>query len=243
MRLGVAIITIVGLGCQSDSEVNSNRNLPAESRQIIVVTTPDWDAREGSLSMLTRGADGEWIVAQHTASVTVGRAGLAWGDSTKADHKIEGDGKAPAGIFPISSAFGYAPTADTKLEYVQATEHLFCVDDINSEHYNRIVSDEQVEKDWSSAETMILKDDRYKWGLVVDYNRPQAVPGRGSCIFLHVWKEPGYPTAGCTAMSEADMLRLLNWIEPGDNPLLVQYPIVEYNDLRSSLALPKLSHD
>ena len=43
-----------------------------------------------------------------------------------------------------------------------------------------------------------------------------------SAIFLHVWKEPGAPTCGCTAMAREDLLELLRWLDlaPGLYSLL-----------------------
>jgi L,D-peptidoglycan transpeptidase YkuD (ErfK/YbiS/YcfS/YnhG family) len=35
------------------------------------------------------------------------------------------------------------------------------------------------------------------------------VPGRGSAIFLHVWRRPRHPTAGCIAFARADLAFIL----------------------------------
>jgi L,D-peptidoglycan transpeptidase YkuD (ErfK/YbiS/YcfS/YnhG family) len=51
-------------------------------------------------------------------------------------------------------------------------------------------------------------DPMYDLVLLTDWNWPQAVPGRGSAIFLHAWRRPGHPTAGCVAFDAAD----LRWI-------------------------------
>ena len=37
-----------------------------------------------------------------------------------------------------------------------------------------------------------------------------AVPGRGSAIFIHRWRKPGHPTAGCIGLRPQD----LRWIAP-----------------------------
>src|SRR5262249_32698068 len=50
------------------------------------------------------------------------------------------DGRSPAGIFSLGSAFGYAPrgqAGEVKLPYVQAVATLECVDDPRSAHYNK----------------------------------------------------------------------------------------------------------
>jgi L,D-peptidoglycan transpeptidase YkuD (ErfK/YbiS/YcfS/YnhG family) len=62
----------------------------------------------------------------------------------------------------------------------------------------------------------------YKWGLVVGHNMSPAVPGAGSAIFLHVWKDSATPTVGCTAMSEAHFLQILAWLKEEEQPLLLQ---------------------
>ena len=85
---------------------------------------------------------------------------------------------------------------------------------------------------------MRRSDDLYKWGIVVEHNRT-AMPGAGSCIFLHVWKGPASPTAGCTAMPENELVKLLRWLDPAAHPILVQMPRAKYSAVQSKLALPK----
>jgi D-alanyl-D-alanine dipeptidase len=48
-----------------------------------------------------------------------------------------------------------------------------------------------------------------------------AIPGAGSCIFIHIKK---VPTAGCTVMSEAEMKEIIRWLDEKKYPLLVQGP-------------------
>lgn len=208
-----------------------NVSLPNDSRQLLVVTATDWSSTSGQLRLMEK-QHGQWKLNSDVVEVSIGRNGLA-------DDKREGDGKSPAGIFRLSSSFGYADVDSAswiRLPYVQATASMVCVDDSASHSYNQIVDGDSIpEKDWSSAEQMLI-DHQYKWGIVVDYNQPPA-PGRGSCIFLHIWKEPGHPTAGCTAMSEQNLVSILRWLDPAKHPVLVQYPIAEYN---TSLDLPQL---
>ena len=70
-------------------------------------------------------------------------------------------------------------------------------------------------------------------------NRP-AVPGRGSCVFLHIGGEGGRGTAGCTAMSEPMLRALMQWLDPAQAPVLVQLPLDAYAALRTAWALPAL---
>ena len=82
-------------------------------------------------------------------------------------------------------------------------------------------------------------DELYHYGVVVGYNQP-PVAGAGSCIFLHVWKSAQAGTDGCTAMDPAEMVSLLSWFDPRKNPLLVQMPQAQYQQMRKRWALPAL---
>jgi L,D-peptidoglycan transpeptidase YkuD (ErfK/YbiS/YcfS/YnhG family) len=46
------------------------------------------------------------------------------------------------------------------------------------------------------------------------------VKGKGSAIFLHVWKDRG-STVGCVAMPEEIVLKILAWLDPAKKPLIV----------------------
>lgn len=75
---------------------------------------------------------------------------------------------------------------------------------------------------WASVERMKRRDHLYELGLIVKHNTEPAVAGKGSAIFLHLWRSPGAPTLGCTAMDKQELIRLLTWLDPAKHPLLVQ---------------------
>jgi D-alanyl-D-alanine dipeptidase len=140
-------------------------------------------------------------------------------------EKREGDGCSPAGIFRIGPAFGYAPAAPAiRLPYQPLTPSTIAIDDPASTHYNRIVDAQRAACDWKSREMMLRQDGLYLQGAVIGHN-PHNVPGAGSCIFLHLWRSPGHPTAGCTAMAGEDLRNLLEWLDPAAEPRLVQSPL------------------
>ena len=90
------------------------------------------------------------------------------------------------------------------------------------------------------GQDMRRADDLYRWGILVDHNANPPVPGGGSCIFMHMWRGPGQPTVGCTAMPQADLELLLGWLDPERKPLLVQLPAVQYQKLRHRWNLPRM---
>ena len=218
------------------------------ARQLIVVTTRDWDAVGGVLRRFERRSTrASWTQVGAEVPIVVGRTGLAWGtglvasDAYAGPHKREGDGKAPAGLFRLGTAFGFAPArgaAWLDLPYLPLTPSIECVDDTASRRYNLIVDRAALKDvDWNSSERM-REVEGYRWGLVVEHNAAPPVAGRGSCIFLHIWAAPDKGTAGCTAMEQPNLEALLRWLDPARGPLLVQLPDAEYARLRGSWRLP-----
>lgn len=225
----------------------------ARATQLLVVTTTGWDSTTGELRRFVRDDVGSaWRREGSAVPVVVGRSGLAWGvgfDSLAADgattagpRKREGDGRSPAGAFALDRAFGFASpdsTGSFDYPYLPLAPGTECVDDPRSEHYNRVLDRGSVpDVDWTSAERM-REISLYRLGVIVDYN-PAPVPGRGSCIFLHVWEGPRSTTVGCTAMDGDALAELVAWLDPRSRPVLVQLPATVYSTLREEWRLPAL---
>ncbi len=218
----------------------------ARSRQALLVVADGWDTWKGELRRFERAPGGPWKLVGAPMAVVLGKNGLAWGRGLvpgggAGPEKREGDGRAPAGVFALGTAFGYAPEGRRKLRipYARMTQAQECVDDPDSPFYNAIVSvSPRRPKAWNSSEVMRRKDDRYSLGVVVAHNTAPAVPGAGSCIFLHVWNTPSTYTSGCTAMSAADMERVAAWLDAAKHPVLVQLPRAEHPGFAPRHGLP-----
>ena len=78
---------------------------------------------------------------------------------------------------------------------------------------------------WNSAEDLYKIGASYKYFISVEYNTVNPTPGKGSAIFMHIWKGPDSSTAGCTAMSEENLVKIICWLEPSKKPMLLQYPM------------------
>jgi len=76
-------------------------------------------------------------------------------------------------------------------------------------------------RDWTHSEKVDADDPMFRWCVEVKHNWGQR-PGYGSCIYLHIWKRPGLPTSGCTAMNSETMERIVHWLDVAKHPLLVQ---------------------
>jgi len=222
----------------------------AGSRQLVLVVAEGFNDNQARLRRFERSGEGTWRAVGDDVAVTLGRNGLAWGrglsgaPSGDGPVKVEGDGRSPAGVFAFGTAFAYHPEntwQPTKMPMHKVTEQTVCVESIDSAWYNRIVDQNTVTAvDWTSPDRMLRPDGLYRFGLMVDHNAPDTKPGAGSCIFFHLWRRPGAPTAGCTAMNEPAILAVLAWMDASKKPVLVQLPRAELNRLAPAWGAPEL---
>ncbi len=129
---------------------------------------------------------------------TIGRGGIR-------SDKREGDGATPVGLHRIVGLL-YRPDRMAKPTdwAVPIRPGDLWSDDVRHEDYNLMVRAPY----GYSHEALRRADPLYDLILVTDWNWPYAEKGRGSCIFIHQWRRPGFPTEGCVAFRR-DHLR---WI-------------------------------
>lgn len=139
--------------------------------------------------------------------VSHGRGGIS-------AHKREGDGATPAGTHRIIgtlyrpdriAASGMPPWAapiGLQDRWCDAPDH---------PAYNHMVREPFGRTD----ERLRRADSLYDIILLTDWNWPNAIPYRGSAIFLHGWRRPGYPTAGCLAFRRDHLIWIALHAAPG----------------------------
>ena len=133
-----------------------------------------------------------------TLPCTRGRRGLT-------DDKREGDGCTPRGAHRIVEVL-YRPDRMQRPAPGARPIHPgdLWSDDPRDPRYNGPVRVPHR----LSHEVLRRADPLYDLVMVVDWNLRPAIPGRGSAIFVHRWRRPGAPTAGCIALHPRD----LRWI-------------------------------
>lgn len=130
----------------------------------------------------------------------LGRGGIA-------EVKREGDGVTPAGTFRVIGLLyrpdrvGRARLPDWALPIGPFD---LWSDDPKDPDYNHHLPGRGRHR--FSAERLARADGLYDALMVLDHNWPGAVPGRGSAIFVHCWRGPRVPTAGCVAFAKPDFL-------------------------------------
>ncbi|MCB4457644.1 L,D-transpeptidase family protein [Leisingera sp. McT4-56] len=136
---------------------------------------------------------------------TIGKGGLSAG-------KREGDGATPVGIHRIAGML-YRP--DRLRRPAPWAEPIgprdLWSDDAGHGSYNHRVRAPYA----FSHERLRRADPLYDLVLITDWNWPDAIPGKGSAIFLHQWRRPGFSTEGCIAFSRTDLHWLAARIQPG----------------------------
>ena len=183
-----------------------------DARQAVLVES---SSKHRCLARVTfwQYADGHWHRQFLSMAAVIGRNGLA-----PAGEKKEGDGRTPSGMFDIGTAFGYAPALLTGLAYRQAQADDFWVDDVASANYNQWV---KAPTRANSFEKLKRDDHLYKMAAVIEYNTRPVVPGAGSAIFMHIWRHYDRPTAGCVALSERNVRRILKHLDKNKNPVII----------------------
>lgn len=190
-----------------DAEMIGQLEVARYTNQMIVVSVSNEGARlcfyEKVIEDDNDKGNGNWELVLETEAL-IGRNGLG---KTK-----EGDGKTPVGVFRFTNAFGILENPGTKMKYIQVDENHYWVDDGNSKYYNQLISIDEVKKDWESAEHIMEYEESYHYVLATSYN-VECVPGAGSAVFLHCTSEAAEATAGCVAIPEVYMKKIMEMVD------------------------------
>jgi len=207
-----AILLLSLTGCEPN--VESCSPVLKDATRLVLVTTRSMDDTRATLRTFERSTGDEaWVASSEPEPAVVGARGLAWGHpfvsraKSGEPEKREGDKRTPAGIYVFGATFGFDDAKrDGHLRLV-AGEH-YCVNDVRSPHYGRIVPKSVAGMGTSGEEMAAI--DVYKRGIVIDYPPERQAKG-GSCIFVHIWEGEGIGTLGCVALPEARVAHLQDW--------------------------------
>lgn len=137
---------------------------------------------------------------------TRGRGGLCAGAA-----KAEGDGATPRGVHAIVGALYRADRMARPVRWALPIGPFdLWSDDGEDPDYNQLVRAPHP----FSHERLRRGDPMYDLVLVTDWNWPRATPGRGSAIFIHAWRKPGHPTAGCIGLAPGDLRAITRALGP-----------------------------
>lgn len=246
------------IGCSQSPELQRSPAepvIPAATTQLLVVVSDHWDASSGRLYQFTRSTGKPWQAVGQSSEAVLGRNGSAWGlglhPLQSGQQKQEGDGRAPAGLFRLSAAFGALPALATQMPYQQMSRFDYCIDVPTSPLYNQTLDVRQYRPEWTAGSSEQMRRDLmpkpdavYLQGLFVEHNFSAGEArqtGAGSCIFIHQKASGGRKTAGCTALEPHALQALLQWLNPQASPLYLLLPVTEYRRLQQDWQLPALA--
>lgn len=141
---------------------------------------------------------------------TIGRGGV-----TRA--KREGDGATPAGVHGIVGCLYRPDRMAQPVDWALPIGPLdLWSDDPRATDYNKMVRAPY----GFSHERLRRADPMYDLVLILDWNWPVSHPGMGSAIFIHRWRRPGAPTAGCIALAPEDLLWVVRRLRHADRVIV-----------------------
>jgi L,D-peptidoglycan transpeptidase YkuD (ErfK/YbiS/YcfS/YnhG family) len=160
--------------------------------------------------LIADGKAGQLHAGNRAIPCSIGRGGLI-----AAADKQEGDGATPTGIWPIRGVLfrpdRSAAPQDLSLPWRWLRPDDGWSDGASDPSYNRPVRHPH----GFSAERLWRDDGLYDAIVVLGHNDLPPVPGAGSAIFLHCWRD-GATTEGCVAVAKEELLALLPHLVPGD---------------------------
>jgi L,D-peptidoglycan transpeptidase YkuD (ErfK/YbiS/YcfS/YnhG family) len=181
------------------------------ARQVISVVADGYGQTTATFTAYERDGNG-WRQVFGPWTANVGGGGFA-----PPDAKHEGDGRTPSGSYPFDFFFGVLGNPGVKFAYRDVTgPQIVWDDDPASPLYNLWV-DTTTQTPGPGPEPM-YNTPAYNYGAVIAYNSART-PGLGSAIFLHV--STGGSTAGCVALPQGQLLEVLRWLDPGQQPRIV----------------------
>ncbi|MDF1861807.1 MAG: hypothetical protein P1U87_16430 [Verrucomicrobiales bacterium] len=221
--------------------------LPQNSKQCLVGVASNWDSSYVTLSWYEKGALG-WKQKGSSWKGRLGKNGLVWGKGLHpvpagATTKKEGDRRAPAGVFDLGGAWGYASSIQKSpdLSYVQVTSRCLWYEDSSSPYYNQFRRIEYEPRTTAERKAQMKQGDyAHSLKLFIAHNAyPNITPGAGSSIFFHIWRNGGgSATFGCTTMSEPNLKNFIAMVDPKQRPVYVLLPRAEYDRYRGEWKLP-----
>jgi L,D-peptidoglycan transpeptidase YkuD (ErfK/YbiS/YcfS/YnhG family) len=153
-----------------------------------------------------RSGQGLLIAGGIAIPAAIGRSGII-------ANKREGDGGTPRGIFhPVRIWWradrGIPPRTRLPLRRI-AREDAWSEDPADR-NYNRPVK----RTGRAPGDRLTRADHLYDLIVEIDHNQRPRVAGRGSAVFLHLARSGYAPTAGCVALREGDLRRLIARLGP-----------------------------
>ncbi|MDQ0778994.1 L,D-peptidoglycan transpeptidase YkuD (ErfK/YbiS/YcfS/YnhG family) [Streptomyces aurantiacus] len=172
------------------------KQIPAESRQVVAVYGQGKDSADSTIVLYTKSGT-TW---DKTRSWEGHNGKKGW-----ATNHREGDRRSPVGVFTLSDSGGVLADPGAKLPYTESAG-------FQAPHY-------WSKSHWNDFDYVIAIDyNRVKGTSPNDPTRPQG-QSKGGSIWLHM--DHGSGTSACVSLPKSGMEYLLRTLDPDQHPVVV----------------------
>jgi L,D-peptidoglycan transpeptidase YkuD (ErfK/YbiS/YcfS/YnhG family) len=158
---------------------------------------------KANLDIYQRTAAG-WQPVAAAIPAHIGSAGMT-------AHSKDGYPATPMGVYSLDYAFGTAPNPGGGLKYVQVgPDHWWSSGPGPTYNTMQVCKKDQCTFDTADSENLDIP--QYKHAVVMGVNKARK-PGDGGAFFFHT--TDGGPTAGCVAIDDDTLVKVIQWLRPG----------------------------
>jgi L,D-peptidoglycan transpeptidase YkuD (ErfK/YbiS/YcfS/YnhG family) len=190
-----------------------------KARRVITVTARRHASTTARLQAWKKAPGGGWLKHGGAVIAHVGSDGLS-------RHASESWSATPIGSFTLTRAFGRRADPGTRLHYFRTRRSDWWISQAGPLYntHQRCRSDCAFRRG-SPNEHLYYIQPFYRYAVVIDYNTRNSptgvVQGAGSAFFLHVHPTGSGPTAGCVAIRQRKLVRLMRWLRPAAHPRIL----------------------
>jgi L,D-peptidoglycan transpeptidase YkuD (ErfK/YbiS/YcfS/YnhG family) len=221
---GVLAAAAVAWPQAAGSSAITGHRLPLRLRthnatKVITVVARSGSSTTARLEAWSKAPGGGWLPHGRSVVAHVGADGL----STNAS---ESRSATPIGSFTLTQAFGRNANPGTRIRYFRTLPSDWWISQAGP-LYNthQRCSSGCAFRQGSPNEHLYYETPFYNYAVVIDYNTRNSptgvVQGKGSAFFLHVYPAGTGATAGCVAIRQAKLVRLMRWLNPGAHPRIL----------------------
>jgi L,D-peptidoglycan transpeptidase YkuD (ErfK/YbiS/YcfS/YnhG family) len=192
------------------------RKRTGRATRVITVVASSTSSTTARLQAWRKAPGGGWLRVGRPALAHVGSDGLS---TSPSEYKSA----TPIGSFTLTQAFGYYANPGTRLHYFQTTPADWWISQAGPLYntHRRCWSNCRF-RQGSPNEHLHYETPFYNYAVVIDYNTRNTGhvrQGAGSAFFLHV--TDGNPTAGCVAIPQPKLVRIMRWLRPRAHPRIL----------------------
>lgn len=201
-----------------------NLNSVGSSTQVIIVEASSFGTFHASATAYEL-IDGRWSEYVPTFDCVVGINGFS-------TSRHEGDKTTPVGAYHFPFLFGWNGNHGFKFPFREAGTYDYWVSNTNWDEYNVWMTYKGDPKYRFADYELLSSQPLYKYAAATDFNYgSDKIYGKGSGIFMHIAPYSGGGTLGCVGMPEDRLLKILMWMDPAKNPVIIMGPTSELNNM------------